>query len=190
MMVKCWLTSFGEQCFQQQRRGSRRRRRWRRRRRRRCGSGVQPKRCKAVTKRCRRHRRCRAATIQHIVTICIVSLQNSWHRRSLGWKTVNWNFLPSSLACHKQSRRKWGVGREGNCSLPPDFGRSWSKTFLFKRPWIAKILCHWHIPQPNLVHFLCRKNKNSWIVLVLKKIEFIKAVEFFLFFYFKWTKYG
>ena len=186
MMVKCWLTSFGEQCFQQQRRGSRRRRR----RRRQCGSGVQPKRCKAVTKRCRRHRRCRAATIQHIVTICIVSLQNSWHRRSLGWKTVNWNFLPSSLACHKQSRRKWGVGREGNCSLPPDFGRSWSKTFLFKRPWIVKILCLWHIPQPNLVHFLCRKNKNSWIVLVLKKIEFIKAVEFFLFFYFKWTKYG
>ena len=143
MMVKCWLTSFGEQCFQQQRRGGWARQCSRRRPRRRCGSGVQPKRRKAVTKRCRR--RCRTATIQHIVTICIVSLQNSWHRRSLGWKTVNWNFLPSSLACHIQSRRNWGGCREGNCSLPPDFGRSWSKTFLFKRPWIAKILCHYSI---------------------------------------------
>ena len=47
-----------------------------------------------------------------------------------------------------------------------------------------------HIPQPNLVHFLCRKNKNSWIVLILKKIEFIKSSGFFSFFYFKWTKFG
>ena len=39
-----------------------------------------------------------------------------------------------------------------------------------------------HIPQPNLVYFLCRKNKNSWIGLILKKIESIKRVKFFVFF--------